>query len=186
LVYQLSYVHTRLDERPWPGVTEKIRDDAIQAIRLAEDNLHQFCLRRIAVHLRTQHLNRAAHGSKRIANLVGNRGGHATDSSETILASRRLFETADLSKILKRDHHAGRFARLGRKRRDAVAESNTHALGCQTASLEARAVVALFQSAQGHGHMILQLAEKDRRVLAANRLFGITRDLLRGDVEGED
>src|SRR5215213_4306993 len=114
LVYQLSYVHTRLDERPWPGVTEKIRDDAIQAIRLAEDNLHQFCLRRIAVHLRTQHLNRAAHGSEWIANLMGNRRSHATDRSETVLAARGLFQTADVSQILESDHHSGRFARLGR------------------------------------------------------------------------
>ncbi len=72
------------------------------------------------------------------------------------------------------------------KRRDAVAETKTHAFGSQTVRFKSRAPFAAFQGAQSFGDVFFQLAEKNRRVLAADRLFLVARDLLRRGVESED
>src|SRR5215467_6649429 len=46
--------------------------------------------------------------------------------------------------------------------------------------------MAFFQRTQCLDNVVLQLAEKDRRILTAYRLFLITSDLLRRDIERED
>jgi hypothetical protein len=45
LVQQIAHVDSCLRQRARPGVIEKVSDDAVQSIRLAQDNLHQFGLR---------------------------------------------------------------------------------------------------------------------------------------------
>src|SRR6185369_17930716 len=108
------------------------------------------------------------HGSQRIANLVSDRGGHASDRGKAILAARRLFEAANLGQVLKSDNHAGGFARLTGQRRNAVAETKTHAFGSQAVRFKTRDVLIAFQCLKCLGDMLLHLAEKNGSVLSAN------------------
>ncbi len=111
---------------------------------------------------------------------------HATDRGEAILASRSLFETAYLRQILERNHHAGGHASLSRQWRDAVAETKTHAFRRRAVRFKSRTPVAILQRAHRCRDVLLQLAEKDRSIFTANRLFLVSSDLFCRDIERED
>ena len=98
----------------------------------------------------------------------------------------KSFEAAHLRQILKRDHHAGGFAGLSRQRRDAVAETKTHAFRRQTVRFKSRAPVAVFQCAQSLGDVSFSSLKRIDASLPRIVSSSIAGDLFCRDVEGED
>ena len=95
--------------RTWPRVTKKVSDDSIEPIRFTQDDFHQLGLRRIAVHLNAA--SESIHAWQQVDFEFRERlRRHAADRCEAILTSRSFFQAADVSQILKTDHHAGGFA----------------------------------------------------------------------------
>ena len=72
-------------ERCGRAYARKIADGRVQPLRLAEHDVHQLRLLGAQRQLVTQNLNRAGHRGQRIADLVGDAGGHLADGGEPLL-----------------------------------------------------------------------------------------------------
>lgn len=88
-------------QRPWAGIPEKVFDGAVEAVGFAQHNAHELVLFVVEPEFRLKHLNRAAHGGQRVANLVGNPGRHLAERRQPVLAADFFFELEDFRQVLE-------------------------------------------------------------------------------------
>ena len=81
-------VHPRRPAALRPRVGEEAADRLVQSLRLAHHDVHQLRLLAGQRQLLTQHLDRAGHRRQRVADLVGDAGGHLADRGEPLLDAR--------------------------------------------------------------------------------------------------
>ena len=84
-----------------PGVSQKISDDIVQALRFASHDFHQRALFRGEAGDFIQHLDRACNGRKRVADFVGYGRCETPDCGQTVLYADFAFQAANRRQIVK-------------------------------------------------------------------------------------
>src|SRR6202795_3787770 len=84
-----------------PRVGQKVGDDVVEAIGLADHNLQKGPLFGIQGGRIRQHADRAGNGGQGIADFVSDGSGQAAHGSEAILHAHLALQAADLSEIVK-------------------------------------------------------------------------------------
>ena len=121
---------------PGPGVGEKGRDGRVQAIRLAQDDVHQRGLLGRQRQLAAQHLHRARHRGQRVADFVGDAGGHLAHRGQPLPHLRGPFQALDVGDVLEREDDAA-LAAGQRQRRGAHAQVDVAAVGAVVGVVDA-------------------------------------------------
>ena len=96
---------------PGPGVGQERRDGRVQPIRLAQHDVHQRGLLGRQRQLAAQHLHRARHRGQRVADLVGDAGGHLAHRRQPLPHLRGAFQALDVGDVLEREDDAALAAR---------------------------------------------------------------------------
>ncbi len=82
-------------------VLQEAADGVVQPLRLANHDVHQLPLLRGERQLVAENLDRPRHRGERVADLMGNAGGHLTDGSQPLLHARRPVQPARLGHVLE-------------------------------------------------------------------------------------
>ena len=157
-----------------PRVGEKRADRRVQALRLAQHDVHQLLLLAAERQLLAQDLDRARHRRQRVADLVRDAGGHLADRREPLLNRRVALELLDRGDVLEGEQQPGASARRLQVRRGQADLDLAAAVGRPVAELvAARALRPQVALDRGH-HRARQLqhvvdAAADGRLAAACR-----------------
>ena len=88
----------------------------VQPIRLAQHDVHQLRLLGGQRQLVAQDLDRPGHRRQRIADLVGDAGGHLADRRQPLLHARLAVALLQLGDVLEREEEAALAARRDQRR----------------------------------------------------------------------
>ena len=94
-----------------PRVGEERPDGRVQPLGLAQHDVHQLRLLGRQRQLLPQDLDRPRHRGQRIADFVGDAGGHLADRGQPLLHVRVALQLLDVGQVLERDQEAGPSAR---------------------------------------------------------------------------
>ena len=117
VVQRAADVEARDLEALRPRVGEKRSDRRVQALRLAQHDVHQLLLLAAERQLLPQDLDRSRHRRQRIADLVRDAGGHLADRGEPLLDRGVALELLDVGHVLEREQQPGAAARRFEVRR---------------------------------------------------------------------
>src|SRR5687768_5057618 len=129
----------------WFRVTKEVRDDAVQAIRLPQDDSHQVGLNGFRRSVGLKHLYRPAHRAERVAYLVSQPRSHAADRRQTVLTLNALFHRANLCQVLERNDQTRSLVVLGDQRRDVVTDMYRKAFGGDEVGFKSRWLIRFFR-----------------------------------------
>ena len=94
-----------------PRIGEKRSNRVVEAVGLAQHDVHQLLLLGAERQLLTKNLDRPRHRRQRVANLVGHPGGHLADGGQPLLQRGIALEPLDLRHVLKTEEKPGPSAR---------------------------------------------------------------------------
>ena len=115
-------------DAPGPGIGQKRRDRRVQPVGLPQHDVHELRLLGRERQLAAQDLHRARHRRQRVADLVGDAGGHLADGRQPLAHLRRALEALDVGHVLEGEDDAA-LAAAQRQRRGADAELDRPAVG---------------------------------------------------------
>ena len=138
--HDLPDVHQRRRLALRPRVREEAADRLVQPLGLADHDVHQLRLLVGQRQLLPQDLNRAGHRRQRVADLVGDSGGHLPDRRQPLLDARLPLRAARFGDVAEREHEAGLAA--GRPQ-DARCSARARSAGRPGASARTRGAAAL-------------------------------------------
>ena len=117
VVERAAHVEPRDLEALRPRVGEKRSDRRVQALRLAQHDVHQLLLLAAERQLLAEDLDGAGHRRERVADLVRDAGGHLADRGQPLLNRRVALELLDGGHVLEREQEPGASARRFQVRR---------------------------------------------------------------------
>ena len=166
-----------------PRVAEEIADGLVQAIRFAQHDVEELRLIGLELELLAQHLHRAGHRGQRVADLVGDAGGHLADRGQPLLRLGLALQPLQLGDVLEREEIAG--ARRRHQRPDRDAHVQLPAVAQRERVDHAPAAAGGDDLGQGAAQLVGQLQDL-HRALAADERGVMAGDRLGGAVEHDD
>src|SRR5688572_12657581 len=109
----------------WTRIGEEGSNRLVQAVRLAEHDVHELRLVFAERQLLTEHLDRTGHRRQWIADFVGDARSHLAYGHEPLLQAGVALETPDIGHVLEREQIPGPavWKRQGRRRQADVQEA---------------------------------------------------------------